>query len=69
MNYAFSGFDAAYFFLRAFLYFGDDFEKCLNETGTKLIQNQYHFNRKDNGGFDNINWNILQYYDYNLLRK
>jgi ABC-type branched-subunit amino acid transport system substrate-binding protein len=69
LNYAFSGFDAAYFFMRAFLYFGDDFEKCLNETGTKLIQNQYHFNRKDNGGFDNINWNILQYYDYNLLRK
>lgn len=68
-NYAFSGFDAGYFFLGAFLYFGNDFEKCLNETGIPLIQNQFHFEHKDNGGFDNINWNILQYYDYSLLRK
>jgi ABC-type branched-subunit amino acid transport system substrate-binding protein len=68
-NYAFSGFDAGYFFLRALLYYGDDFEKCLNETGTRLIQNQFHFESKENGGFDNINWNILQYYGYSLLRK
>jgi ABC-type branched-subunit amino acid transport system substrate-binding protein len=69
LNYAFSGFDAAYFFLRAMLYFGDDFEKCLNETGTKLIQNQYHFEKKNDGGYDNISWNILQFYDYSLIRK
>lgn len=69
LNYAYSGFDAGYFFLRALLYFGDDFEKCLNETGTRLIQNQFHFERSDDGGYDNINWNILKYYDYTLLRK
>jgi ABC-type branched-subunit amino acid transport system substrate-binding protein len=69
LNYAFSGFDAGYFFLRALLYFGNDFDKCLNETGTRLIQNQFHFEQKENGGYDNINWNILQYYEYFLLRK
>lgn len=69
MNYAFSGFDAAYFFLRALIYYGDDFEKCLNETGTRLIQNQFHFEQKVDGGFDNTNWNILEYYEYSLLRK
>ena len=68
-NYAFSGFDAGYFFLRALLFYGDDFERCVNETGTRLIQNQFHFERKENGGYDNINWNILQYYGYSLLRK
>jgi ABC-type branched-subunit amino acid transport system substrate-binding protein len=69
LNYAFSGFDGGYFFLRALLYFGHDFEKCLNETGTKLIQNQYHFDRKEGGGYDNTNWNILEYYEYSLIRK
>jgi ABC-type branched-subunit amino acid transport system substrate-binding protein len=68
-NYAFSGFDAGYFFLRALLFYGHDFEKCINDTGTPLIQNQFHFERVENGGYDNINWNILQYYDYSLLRK
>jgi ABC-type branched-subunit amino acid transport system substrate-binding protein len=69
LNYAFSGFDAGYFFLSAIFYFGNDFERCLNDTGTPLIQNQFYFERKGNGGYDNINWNILQYYEYSLLRK
>jgi ABC-type branched-subunit amino acid transport system substrate-binding protein len=69
LNYAFSGFDAGYFFLGAILYYGNDFEKCLNETGIPLIQNQFHFERKEDGGYDNINWNILQYYEYSLLKK
>jgi ABC-type branched-subunit amino acid transport system substrate-binding protein len=69
LNYAFTGFDACYFFMRALLYYGSDFEKCVNETGTILIQNQYHFDHKEDGGYDNINWNILQYYEYTLIRK
>lgn len=69
LNYAFSGFDAGYFFLGALLYYGNDFERCLNETGIPLIQNQFHFERRQNGGYDNINWNVLQYYEYSLLRK
>jgi hypothetical protein len=69
MNYAFSGFDAGYFFLSALLTYGKDFEGCINELRVPLIQNQFHFEHRDDGGYDNINWNILQYYDYSLLKK
>ena len=69
LNYAISGFDAGYFFLGAILFYGNDFEKCLNETGISLIQNQFYFLHKENGGYDNINWNILEYFDHSLIRK
>ena len=69
LNYAFSGFDAGYFFMGALLYYGNEFEKCLNETKISLIQNQFHFLHTENGGYDNINWNILEYCNYSLLRK
>jgi ABC-type branched-subunit amino acid transport system substrate-binding protein len=69
LNYAYSGFDAAYFFLGTLLYFGNDFEKCLNDTGISLIQNQFHFNHTESTGYDNVNWNILEYYDYSLYKK
>jgi len=69
MNYAFSGFDAGFFFLGALLNYGKDFEGCINELGIPLIQNQYHFERKGDSGYDNINWNILQYHDYSLIKK
>lgn len=69
LNYALSGFDAGYFFLYALLKFGNDFDKHLDEIHLQLTQNQYHFERKGDGGFDNLNWNVLQYMDYYLLKK
>jgi len=69
LNFAFSGFDAGYFFLSALLNYGKNFEGCINEIKVNLIHNQYHFERKGNGGYDNLNWNILQYFDYSLLKK
>jgi ABC-type branched-subunit amino acid transport system substrate-binding protein len=69
LYFAFAGFDAGYFFLNALLSYGKDFTGCINKLRTPLIQNQYHFERKDDGGFDNLNWNILQYNDYFLLKK
>lgn len=69
MNYAFSGFDAGFYFLSALLNYGKDFERCINELKVPLIQNQYHFERRDDGGYDNLYWNILQYYDYSLLKR
>ena len=69
LNYAYSGFDAGYFFLSALLYYGKNFDECINEIKVTLIQNQYHFIRMDNNGYDNINWNILQYNGYSLLKK
>jgi len=67
--YAFSGFDAGYFFLNALFNYGRDFEKCLDEIRPHLTQNQFHFEKKSNGGYDNLNWNVLQYLDYYLLKK
>lgn len=69
MTYAFSGFDAGYFFLGSLLEFGRDFADHLEEIDIPLIQNQFHFERTGNGGYDNLNWNILYYYDYSLYRK
>jgi hypothetical protein len=69
LQYAFTGFDAGYFFLHAMLSYGKDFERCLDEVSAPLIQNQYHFEKKSDGGYDNLNWNVLQYMDYYLLKK
>jgi hypothetical protein len=67
--YAQSGFDAGYFFLDALMSYGSDFERCINMVNVQLIQNQYHFVQKSGGGYDNVNWNVLQYFDYFLLKK
>jgi ABC-type branched-subunit amino acid transport system substrate-binding protein len=69
LNYAFSGFDAGYFFLGALMNYGRDFEKCLDLIRVPLIQNQFHFERNGDNGYDNLNWNVLQYFDYTLFKK
>jgi hypothetical protein len=69
LNYALTGFDAGYYFLYVLMNYGRDFEGCLDDVRIPLTQNQYHFERKEDGGYDNINWNVLQYFDYTLLKK
>jgi ABC-type branched-subunit amino acid transport system substrate-binding protein len=69
LYYAFSGFDAGYFFLGALLTYGKDFRKCLNQLHQPLIQNQFHFEKTNGNGYENTYWNILQYYDYQLFNK
>lgn len=69
LNYAFSGFDAGYFFLGTLMNYGKDFERCLDEISVPLIQNQFHFERNGEDGYDNLNWNVLQYFDYTLFKK
>lgn len=69
LYYAYSGFDAGYFFLYALYHYGRDFEKYLDKIDVPLTQNQFHFVKKDYGGYDNVNWNVLQYMDYFLLKK
>jgi ABC-type branched-subunit amino acid transport system substrate-binding protein len=68
-NYAFSGFDAGYYFLSALMNYGKDFEGCITKLSIPLIQNQYHFVKKGDGGYDNMNWNVMQYFDYSLFKK
>jgi ABC-type branched-subunit amino acid transport system substrate-binding protein len=69
LSYALTGFDAGYYFLNALMNFGKDFNKCLDENDVTLLQNQYHFVKTDGGGYDNVNWNVLEYVDYFLLKK
>jgi hypothetical protein len=69
LTYAFSGFDAGYFFLGALMDYGRDFEKCLDDMRVPLIQNQFRFENKGDDGYDNQNWNVLQYFDYTLFKK
>jgi len=69
LNYALTGFDAGYYFLNALMSFGKDFRKCLDENDVILLQNQYHFVMTEGGGYDNVNWNVLEYVDYFLLKK
>jgi len=69
LNYAYSGFDAAYFFLSALMSYGRDFYRCIDEIHTPLIQNQFQFDHKGNNGYDNVNWNVMQYMGYSLIKK
>jgi ABC-type branched-subunit amino acid transport system substrate-binding protein len=69
LYYACSGFDAGFYFMNALMDYGRGFKRCLDDIRIPLIQNQYHFVRKGDGGYDNTYWNILQYSDYFLLKK
>jgi hypothetical protein len=69
LTYGISGFDAGYYFLYALMYYGNDFEDCLDEISIPLLQNQLRFKKIDGGGYDNVNWNVLQYFDYSLFKK
>jgi ABC-type branched-subunit amino acid transport system substrate-binding protein/LysM repeat protein len=69
LYYAFSGFDAGYFFLSALSDYGKDFENYLELVNLPLIQNQFRFVKKNEGGYDNSNWNVLQYFNYYLVKK
>lgn len=69
LSYALSGFDAGYYFLYALMHYGSDFEDHLDEFHLDLTQDQYYFEKKEEGGYDNINWNVIQYMDYFLLKK
>lgn len=67
--YALTGFDAGYYFLSALFHYGKDFQSCLDELDVPVIQNQYRFIGNGRNGYDNTYWNVLQYYDYFLIKK
>lgn len=66
MGYAYSGFDAGYFFLQALLLYGDNFVRCIEYINFPLLQNQYEFEHVSGSGFENIHWKILRYANYQL---
>jgi ABC-type branched-subunit amino acid transport system substrate-binding protein len=69
LEYAFSGFDTGYYFLYALMHYGKHFERCTEAITIPLLQNQFRFKQTEGGGYDNVNWNVLQYFDYSLFKK
>ena len=68
VNYAFDGFDIGYYFFRALLKYGRNFEKCVPYNKQELIQNTYLFRHKRDRGFENQHWNLLKYSNYSVLK-
>jgi LysM repeat protein len=67
--YAFTGFIAGYQFFQALYLYGDECVSCINELKLQLPQNRLYFRKLEDGGYENIFWNIMQYYDYSLIDR
>lgn len=61
---AFEGYDIISYFAGALMKYGSNFEKCLDNYSTELLQTKYSFIKLENGGFDNTYLNIYRYEDY-----
>lgn len=68
-EYALTGFASGYYFFQALFQYGSDFTECLNHLKFPMMHNQFWFIKTEGGGYDNIYWNILQYYDYRLVNR
>lgn len=68
-EYAVAGFTSAYYFLQALYQYGSDFTDCLDDLKFPMMQNQFRFQKTEGGGYDNLYWNIMQYYDYRLVDR
>ena len=61
-DYAFTGFDVAWYFLNALMRYGHDMRDCLPSYKTSLLSTPVHLMRKSNAeGVENYYWNIYQY--------
>jgi hypothetical protein len=69
LAYAFTGFSAGYHFFQALYNYGDNCMDCMNELKLNLPQNKFYFRKIEDGGYENIYWNIMQYYDYSLIDR
>ncbi len=65
------GFDVAYYFLNALLYYGPSFSDCMPYIHVPLVQGSYHFEKvSQQGGYMNMGVSVISYTrDYNVLRK
>ncbi len=61
-EYAFEGYDVAWYFLHALMRYGNDFMDCLPSYSIPLLHTQYHFmSRGRHNGMENQSWSIYQY--------
>ena len=63
-NYAFEGYDVAWYFLNALMRYGTDMLDCLPYYNIPLLHTQFHFMNKGRGnGIENQAWSVYQYDD------
>jgi LysM repeat protein/ABC-type branched-subunit amino acid transport system substrate-binding protein len=63
------GYDVTWFFGHALLYFGQDFDKCINEVQAKTMHTAFDFKPISAGVFQNYYTNVVQYDNYQKLLK
>lgn len=62
LDYAFEGFDAAWYFLNALMNYGPDMIGCLPSFDIPLLRSSYHFiGTGTNRGLENQYWRMYQY--------
>lgn len=62
MDYAFEGFDVAWYFLNALMQFGNHSMDCLPYYHLPLLHTGYYFNKtRHDNGLENRYWNVYQY--------
>ncbi len=64
---AFQGFDVAYYFLSAFLYYDRDFVRCIPEYRHNGLQTRFILERKGDDGYENHWLNIYQFDNYQVI--
>lgn len=68
-DYAYQGFDIAWYFLNALMRFGPDMSSCLPYYQIPLLNNDFVFVRNEDGdGLENINWNMYQFKNYEKVK-
>jgi LysM repeat protein len=66
-QYAYEGFDIAWYFLQALMHFNKSAEECLPVFSTDLLQSNFVFRRNSRGdGFENLYWNTYRLDRYRL---
>jgi hypothetical protein len=67
MEYAFRGFDIAWYFINALVNFGENFENCLPYYSPWHTQSKMDFKKVDEkNGFENQFWKVLRYNKFYL---
>lgn len=62
--YSYLGYDATFYFLQALFRLGDYWLDRVSEFQIPLLQNQFHFERQNDGGFENTYWNLYRQENY-----
>ncbi len=66
-QYAYEGFDAAWYFLQALMHFDRSAISCISSFNANLLQTKYVLQRKsENQGLENVYWNVYRFDKFKL---